>query len=406
MNEKELNDIIGNQSNDTFLNTEKDSIIPETIQPIQEGFVCPDCNKSFKTQLALIGHSRTHNKGIKEKSSLKKADNQIPTSTSYLEEMLEGYSIPNRKGILLALKDNPESIDELREALKSVRVDKNTADYIVKKYANSIGKNISSESAPVEISVSPLKQTVGMLNDSLQVQLLQNMLQPKQSIDINNPKMDAIQLQMAQMQEANKRLEALLTQQKTDNEINLLKKQLEDVKRESNGQIGSVMDNLKEYITSMTNFQEKAMLQNDNKFEKLLLEMRHQKETDELKNQLQQATNSKPLQERAFDKTSEIADKALMGIGNVYNKALSSQDTLEKANAAMLMKQQGFSTDIINNILNPNQKPSVPSAKDEYENLQRMTSEMQAELEAKQTQKLQPEPQAEAVPTVTFNAGD
>ncbi len=351
MDEDTLNSILNDnvQPDPNFLQDKVDEI--QSNKPIDETTIhCdePGCDASFSGTMARaqLGRHKSAKHGIKKEVEQKTKGklntenlNQIPTSSSYLEELLEGFAIPNRKGILLALKDDSQNIDELREALKSVRVDKNTADYIVKKYASSVGKNVADIGTPVtEPQISPLKATVGMLNDSLQVQLLQNMLQPKQS-DTKNPELEQMKLQMASMVEQNKRLEALLTQQKVDNEINLLKKALEDSKREYGGQLGSLSDSMKEFVTAMMNSQEKMALQNDNKFEKLILQMQHKQETDELKKEVEiaKANSNKSFIEKGL----EVVDKKLDAAGQVFGMAAKQNIDIEKAQTARDLINQG-----------------------------------------------------------------
>ncbi len=333
MDSDELNRIIG-QDTDSPQIFETEAAKPK---PVDETTVyCDECDASFSGTMARaqLGRHKSAKHGIKKEVQTKdvkkveKSDSQIPTSASYLEELLEGFAIPNRKGILLALKDDSQNIDELREALKSVRVDKNTADYIVKKYAASVGKNVADTGAAVvEPQISPLKATVGMLNDSLQVQLLQNMLQPKQS-DTKNPEVEQMKLMMSRLEESNRALQQQLTQQATENRIKQLEEELKESRKEAQNDIGSLASSLKDFTQNLTNA-----------FEKHILERDFHRREDELKKEVEiaKANSNKSFIEKGL----EVVDKKLDAAGQVFGMAAKQNIDLEKAQTARDLINQG-----------------------------------------------------------------
>lgn len=400
MEQSELDSIIG-ESLSPIENTQNNTveIQPDTSKP----YTCDVCNKSFSTNLALIGHKRSH--GIKEKSSLKnevKATDVLPENIAFLKNVLKSFGAKGSQNILDGMADNPTDLTELRDLLAS-NENKSNVPYILKRYSNYIGMPIPEEKSSLQTQ-SGFGDMYGMAKQAMELKMMNNLFGDNNN-NKPNTELEAIKLQMAQMAEANKRLEALLTQQKTDNEINLLKKELEDSKREYGGQLGSLSDSMKEVVTNIYHMQEKSSLENSSKFEKLLMEMRHEKETDILKKQIAEAQSSKPMAEKMLD----VLDKKVDALGSGFGAALKETIKTEQADSIHKLIQSGIPPQQAMSIVGIPNRPNLPSAEQEYRNLERATQEIIKET-PKPIEK-PPEPQVETTPIdfsehIKFNVGE
>lgn len=371
MQDSEINDITG-----------EDSIIPlEEARSVEventDGFVCPVCNKSFTTQLAMIGHQRTHNKG---KLSTKKNDslNTIPTSISHLEELLAGYNVPSRNGILLSVRDNPEDIDELREALKSVRVDKNTADYIIKKYAKSIGKSISTEGTT---GVSPKEPDA--IDDILARKKKEADLRMYDSYIQNgsnngsktNPELEAMKVQVAKMEESNRRLEDMLLKQQTDAKIAALEAEMKNREDRFGGQVAQLADALKDFATVQKH-----------ESDLLRMEVLHTREKEKLQQEVDKATKGANAQERFQNRLADAIENVGAGVGQHLVKFGENTVGYDSLKTMKELSDRGFSPEEVKQIMMARRGP-VPHGTSEadWEKLRRIT-EAEEQKKAMQAQ--------------------
>jgi len=395
--------------------------IPEIKTPEKKVYPCLECGEIFDTPIAKATHTRVHHP--KEKSSLKEAKEGkepthiLPENLAFLRNVLKSFGAKGAQNILDGMADNPSDLTELRDLL-GANENKANVPYILKRYSNYAGIPLPEEKTSLPLQTG-FGEMYGMAKQGMEIKMMQNLFGETKNNDNNtnksNPEFDSLKTIVLQLQKSNEALQQQLTQQRTDAEIASLRKQLDDNQRTSGGAMGSLTESMSSFATSMTHLLETQSQENNFKFEKLLTQMQHQTETDALKKQIQEASSNKPLQEKMMDKVENLANNVAMGTGQIFDKAVKSQDVLEKANMALMMKQSGFDTGTISGILNPQpQRTLAGSAKSEYENLAKITDEINTERNA-QIQDTAPaiEPQKpiasvaeEAQPDIKFNASD
>ena len=409
MDDSTLNSIIGDEN----ISTES---IASTVNTDDGTLHCdePGCDASFSGVMAKaqLGRHKSAKHGIHnttaKKSSVSKVENlnQIPTSQSYLEELLAGYNVPARNGILLSIKDDPENIDELGEALKSVRVDKNTADFIIKKYAKSVGKNISTEpiiqkepDAIDDILARKKKEADLKLYDSF-VQGNQNQKQDSGEISRLTQMIADMQRQQGEQQrqfneklvEHERKYTEQLEKQRQQQELLSLKEELRAMRERSDQQIGSLSGTMSEFAKDITGSMEKYIMERDF----------HRKE-DELKKEIEvvKANSNKSLNEKVIDKVENLVNSTGAGFAGIARENIGNERALLLSN----LLSQGIPYPQAMQAITGR---AVPSAEQEYRNLAKITSEIEQEKKAAipQPPEKLPEPEPEVISPVKFNVGD
>lgn len=408
MDNDTLNNIIGNQGDANPQLHEIDVAEPKKI--IDDTTVYCDvdgCEAYFSGDMAKaqLGRHKSTKHGIKPQKPVKPIIvNEIPTSATYLETLLTAFGIPNKPGILLSLQNNPEDVTRLKDMLRAVATPMGKIDGVLTLYKEYLGvptKNIDTNTPPKDFTDEMIIQAEKKSRAEWIANLYGGGGHNKDTGEMSRLTQMIADMQKQQAEQQRQFNEKLVEMQKqykddieksrTHDEIQALKKTLEDSKREAGGQIGGVMDNLKEFAQSITNMTEKNMMQNENKFEKLLLEMRHSKETDELKNQLQQANSSKPMGEKMF----ELLDKKTDAAGQAFASAMKETIGTERADSISRLIQNGIPAHQAMQIVGVSQRPILPSAEAEYQKLQIATQELEREQAAKQEA---PQPAPEPAP--------
>lgn len=426
MDEDTLNNILQNkaetdlQINETEVaKPNKDKIINETTVYCDE----PGCDSYFSGDMAKaqLGRHKSTKHGIHNTTSPKKVsankidDDLIPTTYNRLEMLLSGYGIKGSKGIMQSVNmhnvEAPTFIPLLKDLLRSTGTSPGVIQAITDSWSMIIGqKPVSTEQNTVTSKPDFTDDMMAQAEKKAKLDWVMNMygggMNQKQSVA--NPELEAIKSQMTQLQASNTALQQQLTQQATDNKIAALTKALEESNRANNGQIGSVMENMKEFAQSITNMQEKVMLQNDAKFEKLLLQMQHKEEINEYKNRLDQANSSKPMGEKMID----LIDKKVDAIGQGFGAAMKETIGTEKADSISRLIQNGIPAQQAMSIVGVHPRPILPNAEQEYINLASATQQLEIEQASKLQQQKPPEPQPEETKPidysthVRFNSGD
>ncbi|VVB85057.1 Uncharacterised protein [uncultured archaeon] len=411
MKDDELESIIGVQSVDPSFIAEDTEKQTTSISPDpSKSYVCETCGKPFSTPLALTGHKRTH--GIKKEKtetvSQKEVSGLLPENLAFLKQQLRAFGAKGADNILQGMADNPSDLTELRDLL-GANENKSNVPYILKRYSNYIGVPLPEEK-PTSTE-SNFGSMFGMAKQAMELKMMQNLFGEKTETK-STPEMDSVKLQLAAMAESNKKLEQLLLQQATDNKIQQLQKQLEDNKRESGGQIGSMMDTMKEFGNQFTNAFEKSALENQNKFEKLLMEMRHKEEISQYQQKLDSAVSNRPLQERLLDKVENLTNSTGAGLAALSKKGMEDQTTMERAVLANSLLEKGMRPEQVASIINSQPQRTTVHPGDsarEWQKLQEVANkeaqppEPQPQIKPEVKSQPEPETQAEAI---KFNAGD
>jgi|GEM_PF-6775227 len=229
-------------------------LIPTATEAIDDGLHCQEEGCPYVAHgtmaKAQMGRHMSASHGIRKEPTVKTTTTtatkkdisiQIPTQSSYLEELLEGFSVPNRKGIMLIMKSSPEDIEKLREALKSVRVDKNTSDFVIKEYATSIGKQINIDSTnPINTAPNAFNDIMTRKQKEADMRMYDNYISGNQQ---NQPNAEMLAMK-AQIQS----LTDLLTKNQLQDEIKALRAETIQQKKENDGALGGIVESMKEFM--------------------------------------------------------------------------------------------------------------------------------------------------------------
>lgn len=187
-------------------------------------------------------------------------------------------------------------------------------------------------------------------------------------------------LKLQEMQKQFNQVYELKRDEENRRTIETLKEEIKSVKENSGGQIAQVADSMKDFATNITHA-----------FEKKELNDQHTKETEELKKKISDVEHNKSLtnEQYVMEKTTKLAEEGFKAIGGAldgFGKALQpatqraaeSSNTFERAKLALDLKQQGFNEQTIASVLNqPSVRTSVPSARSEFEQLAKMTEQLE-----------------------------
>ncbi len=384
-----LNSIIGDQTSDDSQLVEaekpkKEKVIDNTTVYCDE----PGCNEYFSGAMAKaqLGRHKSamHDIHKSEKVTSPKEEHKIkdmvPENLAYLRAVLKSFSAKNTENIINGMLDNPESIDELRDLLVASGTDTKAHPLILRRYATYIGQPLTENSTAISTSAptgakAKYRQYLEDRAEEAYIILMEQKASGNQNKDTGEiskltQAMADMQRQfndkLAEMQRQNAEQLRAFTESKKEDEyrrtIELLKEEIKSVRENSGSQISQVADSMKQFAMEITH-----------SFEKKEILDKHERETTELKKEIAAAQNNKPLQEKMLDKTEALANNVAAGLGAMTAKGMSSQETLERANSALALAQAGYTPQQAESILNPPQQRRVPSAKEEYENLQKTT---------------------------------
>lgn len=214
-------------------------------------------------------------------------------------------------------------------------------------------------------------------------------------------------LKLQEMQKQFNQVFELKRDEESRRTIESLKEEIKSVKENSSGQIGQVAESMKDFATNITHA-----------FEKKELTDQHTKETDDLKKKISDVEHNKSLtnEQYVMEKTTKLAEEGFKAIGGAldgFGKALQpatqraaeSTNTYERAKLALDLKQQGFNEQTIASVLNqPSARASVPSARTEFDNLAKITQQLEQRKEMplnSQPMEIQSEPQVEQIKFAT-----
>lgn len=208
----------------------------------------------------------------------------------------------------------------------------------------------------------------------------------------NAPKAeDLMKQQIAEIQkQSDAKMQTVLDQLKLANDnkrdeesrrtIELLKEEIKNTKDQSMGAVSQVADGMKSFATEVTHAIEKREMKDE-----------HEKRENDLKKKISDIEHNRSMtnEQYVMEKTTKLAEEAVKAVGGALDgfgkalqpatqKAAESSSIMEKAALAMDLKRQGLSEQTINTVLNQQtSRPVLPSAKQEYENLSRMTEQIQ-----------------------------
>ncbi len=269
------------------------------------------------------------------------------------------------------------------------------------------------------------KQEMDLLKQQIAEQSKQTQELMKTIQTASAPKIeDTLKIQISEIQkQSDAKLQTVLDQLRISNEskkedeyrrtIETLKDEIKNNRDQSLGAVGQVADSMKSFATDITHVIEKRDLKDE-----------YTKREDDLKKKISDAEHNRSLtnEQYVMEKTGKIAEEAVKAIGtglDGFGKALqpatasaaNSSAIMERAALAMDLKSKGFDTQTINNILLQPAKSTLPSAKSEYENLAKITTQMQNERNTQQntdtsSQNIQPdetisEPETESIKFAT-----
>jgi len=242
------------------------------------------------------------------------------------------------------------------------------------------------------------KQEMDLLKQQIAEQSKQTQELMKTIQTASSPKIeDTLKIQISEIQkQSDAKLQTVLDQLRISNEskkeeeyrrtIETLKDEIKNNRDQSLGAVGQVADSMKSFATDITHELEKNTLKNE-----------YTKREDELKKKISDAEHNRSMtnEQYVMEKTGKIAEEAVKAIGtglDGFGKALqpatasaaNSSAIMERAALAMDLKSKGFDAQTINNILSQQNKSTLPSARSEFESLQRVTDQIQNERNIQQ----------------------
>jgi len=237
------------------------------------------------------------------------------------------------------------------------------------------------------------KQEMDLLKQQIAEQSKQTQELMKTIQTASSPKIeDTLKIQISEIQkQSDAKLQTVLDQLRISNEskkeeeyrrtIETLKDEIKNNRDQSLGAVGQVADSMKSFATDITHVIEKRDLKDE-----------YTKREDELKKKISDAEHNRSMtnEQYVMEKTGKIAEEAVKAIGtglDGFGKALQpatksaaeSSAIMERAALAMDLKSKGFDAQTINNILSQPNKSTLPSARSEFESLQRVTDQIQNE---------------------------
>ena len=240
------------------------------------------------------------------------------------------------------------------------------------------------------------KQEMDLLKQQIAEQSKQTQELMKTIQTASSPKIeDTLKIQITEIQkQSDAKLQTVLDQLRISNEskkeeeyrrtIETLKDEIKNNRDQSLGAVGQVADSMKSFATDITHVIEKRDLKDE-----------YTKREDELKKKISDAEHNRSMtnEQYVMEKTGKIAEEAVKAIGtglDGFGKALQpatksaaeSSAIMERAALAMDLKSKGFDAQTINNILSQQNKSTLPSARSEYENLAKITTQMEDERNA------------------------
>jgi hypothetical protein len=405
MEVEQLNAILADKS---------DSLIEaEITSPSTDGqYICETCGKPFKTDLARRGHMQTHvgRYPKKEKeistsgsgSGKIKDDNAIPTIYDRLENLLKGYGVKGVAGIMQSANmyeiDMMAFVPILKDLLRNTGTTPGLIGNIADAWSLIIGVKPEPTNAIIpEIKPSPLRETINMIQETIQLQALQNMAGNNNG-NKSNPEIEAVKIQLLKMEEHNKKLEELLLKQRQEAEMQLIRDELKKTQEDNKASLGSLTNGLDEFITSFTHREE--LKAQEDKFTK---------QVQELKEELR-LNNSKPLQEKMLDKIDGTLNNLGAGFAEMNKHTIQANSAIERGDRAMALINAGVPVNDIASILGGNtpQRPNLTgSSQMEWEKLKRMTQrEPKVETPIEEIKPIEPELKKpdDGIETIKFNA--
>lgn len=375
MDINELNEITGLDT------TDNDSVIPTSDK--QGEHKCKKCPYTTDNKGDLLVHYRKeHPKEKIDDGSVKPIDTKtkqldithIPSDYENLDRLLKQWGVGARsEAVVEAMKYGEiNDIQRLRELLIGAGIQANLRESIVGRWAEFQGLKVSPTGTTQPQPKSSTSELIDTLKEQMQLQALSKFAGGNDGSK-ENVEVAALKQQILEMKD-------LLLRQKQEQELAMMKEELRKQKEESENQTGHIASSMKEFSQSLVNMIEKRDIEDKHRWEMFTKERDFKEQLASLKEVIQgsKTENQYQMMEKLADKFNGTLNNMGSGFAELNKIVLKENASVEKADRAAMLLNAGMTPDQVTRILESSQnRPLVPSAQEEYRNLEKMTEQIQ-----------------------------